>query len=439
MALAAGVAVAGFAAPSPASRHRRGRYHPRPIELVYYVENLSGDAVEASRADEPVNPASVVKVATSMWALERLGPDFRFETGFFARGTVDAGRGVLDGDLVVQGSGDPDFQLENAFMVAAALNAMGVRDVTGAVIVNRKFWLGWENGSEGTLSDPIKRGLLMATRLRQAFDPRHWTGAIRRAWRDYADRHGLDGAHPPRVAVRKGIGVDGERTGDLLVMHRSEPLAATLRRFNCYSNNDIERVGSDIGPVEELASLVRVRCDAPADSVELETSSGLGTNRVSPRVLVRLLRELRNTCNRVGVRVESVLPVIGCDPGTVERFFPLLNEPPYATAVVGKTGTLTNTDGGIAVLVGFANTAQGELAFCVAAPDSHGRLHQARQAEERWLVDLLARHGGPAPRTCSPPVGTPDQEASVITVSSPLPTPVSGPATVAPAAVAGNN
>lgn len=387
-----------------------------PLELVWHVETVDGRVVETGRGEQPINPASVVKVATSMWALERLGPDFHFETRVFARGTVDTKRGVLSGDLVVQGGGDPDFHAENAFLVADALNRMGIRQVTGALIVDRTFWMGWENGSQGTNRDPVQRGLTMASRLRQALDPRRWSGATRAAWRDLAPRRGFDAAKPPRVQVLGGIGVDGQRSGELLLVHRSGPLSGSLRRFNSYSNNDIERVGANLGPVEELASLLRVRCDAADGEVSLETSSGLGVNRLTPRLVVRLLREFRDTCSHVGIPVESVLPVSGCGPGTVTRFYPQLASGANATSVVGKTGTLTSTDGGVSVLAGFVNTKEGEFAFCVAAPKAAGRLKSARVAEERWLVDFIARHGGPAPRACVATVGDPDVGATVIVV-----------------------
>jgi len=368
------------------------------------------------RAAKPVTLVwQVVKVATSLWALERLGPGFRYETRFLARGTVDEARRVLNGDLVVQGTGDPDFHAENAFLVAKALNDLHVERVTGVVVVNKRFWIGWENGSAGRESDPVKRGILMASRLRQALNPKRWDGHTRITWREFALRRGLDPRRPPQVVVAGGIGVDGEaERGELLVVHRSQSLADTLRRFNCYSNNDIERVGSGLGSTDDFAAFVADRCGVAREAVQFETTSGLGTNRLTPRVIVRLLRELRQTCDRLAVPMESLLPVAGCEPSTVTRLFPLLADGPSAASVVGKTGTLTNTDGGVAVLAGFARTGQGELLFCVAAPRAAGKLKGSRYAEEKWLLGLIEAHGGGQPHQCAPELPTPDAGASVI-------------------------
>lgn len=412
-------AAAAYGEPAPRRVRRQA-----PVTLVWHAELPDGGAVSSSGADEAINPASVVKVATSLWALERLGPEFRFETRVFARGTVDRQRGVLQGDLVVRGAGDPDFQYENAFLVAEALNRLGITRVAGNVLVGKRFWIGPEGGSEGTLEDPVQRGLKMAGRLRQALDPRRWTGTMRSSWRAFALRQGLDPARPPRVAVGGGVGVDGERRqGDLLLVHRSEPVKDLLRRFNCYSNNDLERLASALGPPEELAGLVAVRLGERGENVRFETTSGLGVNRLTPRQIVGLLREFVATCRRVGVEPEEVLPVAGCDPGTLERFFPVLSGGEAAGALLGKTGTLTTTDGGVSVLAGSVRTSSGDVFFCVAAPRSGGRLRAARRAEEQWVLDLMARQGGAVPRRCAGQLPTSDVAADVILVALPDATP----------------
>jgi len=415
------------AAPADAAGTRRA---PRPLDVLWHVETVGGTDVSTQQGDVPINPASVVKVATSLWALERLGPEFRFETRVFARGTVDRANRVLDGDLVVHGSGDPDFGPGNAMLIADSLARLGVSRVQGRLLVNPSFWIGSEDGSNGTLADSQARGVRMAGRLRQALDPQRWGRAHRAAWRELAAARGFDAARPPRIAVVGGVSLDTERTGELLLVHRSGPLADTLRRFNCFSNNDIERLGTLLGPVEELAGLIRVRCEAPREAVQFATTSGLGTNRLTPRLVVRLLREFLATAVRAGLSVDSLLPVAGCDPGTVTGFFPTLAGGPGAGAVIGKTGTLTATDGGVSVLAGYASTGDGDLIFCVVVPDAAGRLRRARRAEEQWMLDLLASHGGPRPSACRAPLVGADRIAEVIVVA---------PSTAESAAVAGGN
>jgi hypothetical protein len=114
----------------------------------------------------------------------------------------------------------------------------------------------------------------------------------------------------------------------------------------------------------------------------------------------------------------------------VTGFFPTLAGGLGAGAVIGKTGTLTATDGGVSVIAGYASTADGELVFCVVVPQAAGRLRRARRAEEQWMLDLLASHGGPRPSTCRAPLVGADLIAEVIVVA---------PAAEAAAAAVGAN
>lgn len=421
--IAAVIAFTLLSAPAhaAASKSRKRPQHRAPAapQMVWHVETLDGRVLDSRAADEPINPASVVKVATSWWALEKLGPDYRFVTSFEARGIVDPAHGLLKGDLVVRGAGDPDFQAENAFLVAQALNRMGVRKVTGSIVVDGTFWMGWENGSQGMNPDPVARGTQMAARLRAALDPRRWSRGVRAAWYAYAPRNGVPRGTIPGIQVLGGARYEKTPAGgtNLLFEHRSKPLAETLRRFNCFSNNDIERVAANIGPATELSVLLADRLVAANTPVQIQTASGLGENRLSPRQIVAMLRGFRAAAAGVGLPVEHLLPVSGCDPGTVTGAFPRLASPPFATSLVAKTGTLTSTDGGITVLAGFLNTAEGEVVFCVAVPRAAGRIHLARYTEESFVLGLLTRLGGAVPRTCAPPLSAPDADAAIITAT----------------------
>jgi len=422
-ALALFAAALFLAAPvDAATKTGRRRTSRRPVtapDLVWYVETIEGDVVDARSQDLAINPASVVKIATSWWALEKLGPDHRFTTRFTARGSIDPSHGILKGDLVVHGDGDPDFQAENAFLVAQALNRIGVRRVTGRIVVDGTFWMGWENGSQGKNPDPVKRATLMATRLRQALDVRRWNRGTRQAWYDHAAANGTPRSPIPSVEVLGGARYEETPEGveSVLFEHRSKALAETLRRFNAFSNNDIERVAASIGPPSELSVLLADRLVPGSTPVLIQTASGLGENRLSPRQIVAMLRGFRTAAAERGVGIEHLLPVAGCDPGTVNAAFPRLSSPPFATSLVAKTGTLTSTDGGITVLAGFLNTAQGEVVFCVAAPRAAGRIRLARHTEESFVVDLLNRRGGAVPRTCAPPLETSGEDAEIVSAS----------------------
>lgn len=103
------------------------------------VDPGRGETLYARNADKLFMPASNQKLLTGSTALAQLGPDFRWPTTLFARGPVR--NGVLDGDLVVRGSGDPSISTsvyKDALIplraLADSLRAHGVTRVRGRVV-----------------------------------------------------------------------------------------------------------------------------------------------------------------------------------------------------------------------------------------------------------------------------------------------------------------
>ena len=78
-------------------------------------------------------PASVTKAVTALYALDTLGPDYRFKTRLMATGPISDG--VLKGDLILAGGGDPTLDTDALAQMAANLKAKGVREVRGKFIV----------------------------------------------------------------------------------------------------------------------------------------------------------------------------------------------------------------------------------------------------------------------------------------------------------------
>ncbi|MFN3846398.1 MAG: D-alanyl-D-alanine carboxypeptidase/D-alanyl-D-alanine-endopeptidase [Paracoccaceae bacterium] len=93
------------------------------------MDAMTGAVLDQRDAESPLPPASVAKAVTSLYALNRLGPGFRYRTRLLATGPVVAG--VVQGDLVLAGSGDPTLQTDQLGDLAAALSARGVKGVTG--------------------------------------------------------------------------------------------------------------------------------------------------------------------------------------------------------------------------------------------------------------------------------------------------------------------
>ena len=384
--------------------------------LVFHAEAADGAVVWSRGGDTVVNPASVVKLGTSAWALERLSATHRYETRIGTIGTLDRAGGTVAGALVVAGGGDPDLQPENAFLIAAELNRMGVRRVADGLVVVPPFDFGWDGGVDGRRVAERERQHRAGERLLAALDPARWTTSLRHTWEAMAARRGLAVDAPPGVSVAGGVTVAPAADAHWLLVHRSNPLPLILRRFNVYSNNDIVRIAEPLGGASGLAEFLRPRLSAP--DLRLATASGEEHNRLTPREAVRLVGLLAATTRAAGLAPRAVLPVLGCDPGPTRRMFPHFLAAERTGAVAVKSGTLSTTDGGVAVLAGLYTAADGrEIRFCVAAPHAGGALRHWRALEQAWLEDLIARTGGLHPVPCPDELPFSDHSAVVERVS----------------------
>ena len=84
-------------------------------------------------ADQPVNPASTMKLVTTYAALELLGPNYQWQTDLY--GTGDIVDGELQGDLIFRSSADPKLTMERMWMLLRDLRAAGVRSVRGDLVL----------------------------------------------------------------------------------------------------------------------------------------------------------------------------------------------------------------------------------------------------------------------------------------------------------------
>ncbi|MEO6525171.1 MAG: D-alanyl-D-alanine carboxypeptidase/D-alanyl-D-alanine-endopeptidase [Gemmatimonadaceae bacterium] len=122
---------------------------------VLIVDPGRGETLYARNADKLFVPASNMKLVTGVTALAQLGADFRWTTTLLARGAVRGG--VLEGDLVARGNGDPSFSshmradaLAPLRALADSLRARGVTRVRGRVVAapsaftDAPLGFGWE-------------------------------------------------------------------------------------------------------------------------------------------------------------------------------------------------------------------------------------------------------------------------------------------------------
>lgn len=100
---------------------------------------LRGDKVIVShQPDRPMQPASTMKLVTSLVALEQLGPVFRGRTELRSAGTVR--NGVLRGDLVLRGGADADLDGAAIERMLQALRNQGIKRIAGKLVLDRSLF-----------------------------------------------------------------------------------------------------------------------------------------------------------------------------------------------------------------------------------------------------------------------------------------------------------
>lgn len=92
----------------------------------------------AQSADQPMNPASTMKLLTSYAGLELLGPAFTWRTEAFASAPLKGD--VLDGDLILKGYGDPALTLDSFWNLVRFLRQSGLREIRGDLVLDRSYF-----------------------------------------------------------------------------------------------------------------------------------------------------------------------------------------------------------------------------------------------------------------------------------------------------------
>ncbi|HEY4175747.1 MAG TPA: D-alanyl-D-alanine carboxypeptidase/D-alanyl-D-alanine-endopeptidase [Kofleriaceae bacterium] len=111
---------------------------------LYVADAKTGQPIFSVNADEPLNPASNVKMISTATSLELLGADFRYPTRVLGPEPID---GVVHGDVYLLGSYDPTLTATDLDDLAGAVAVRGIKEVDGDIVVG---------------SDPVRDGIYRA-------------------------------------------------------------------------------------------------------------------------------------------------------------------------------------------------------------------------------------------------------------------------------------
>lgn len=133
LALAAGLSLAG---PLPTEIDKALRQQQiDPADLSLYIREVTEPEPRVSfNPDSPRSPASTIKLLTTIAALDRLGPTYRWHTRAYLGGPLKDGR--LKGDLIVQGGGDPSLRPEDLWRFVWEIRERGIDTIEGDLVID---------------------------------------------------------------------------------------------------------------------------------------------------------------------------------------------------------------------------------------------------------------------------------------------------------------
>lgn len=335
----------------------------------------------------PLPAASLTKVATSLAALKTWQPLHHFQTLIGATGPI--ANGVLQGDLVITGGGDPLFVWEEAIALGNSLNSLGIHRVTGNLVISGNFAMNYK-------SNPIVAGEL----LKQALDSATWKAGAKAQYSTLPP-----GTPRPRVVISGVVQVPliPNPKQILLLRHNSLPLSEILKEMNIYSNNEMaQMLGNSLGGALAVGHLAAKTAGVSQSEIVLMNTSGLGVeNRISPRAVCAMFMAIQRELLPHQMNVADVFPIAGWDHrGTLEtRQIP--------TGAVVKTGTLND----VSALAGVMPTRdRGMVWFAILNRGS--AIERLRTSQDNLLQRLVTQwHLAPS----VPAAITPHQSSKIPT------------------------
>lgn len=110
----------------------------KDISIYIKEVGIDGRVIASHNAQTTRTPASVIKVLTTYAAVLKLGFDYRFPTRFYSTGSLRDG--VLHGDLVIKGFGDPTLGSKDLKKIVANIRAKGISKITGHIVIDRSYF-----------------------------------------------------------------------------------------------------------------------------------------------------------------------------------------------------------------------------------------------------------------------------------------------------------
>ncbi|RYZ77557.1 MAG: hypothetical protein EOP05_01400 [Proteobacteria bacterium] len=331
--------------------------------FCYVVE---GGAVQGINADKPVRIASVMKLMTSFWAIEKLGsPNFRWKTKIYYQAS--------NGEMHIEGSRDPFFHRDRMYLLLSDLNRAGIKSLN-RLTVDRNFKMGMaipdvsnhlNESSRNTSQTNVTRDDLM-----QNFNTAKWWGDRKATYARIRKEN-----QTPELLKEISFKVNAAdivpsnplagKPGVKVFEIRSAPLRYYLKRMNIMSANPMaDELFYSLGGVSGFANFLQSNYGMGNAATDVHSGSGLpigpprNDSSMSCSAVVRIIRRMDLDLEKKhGMDLADVVMVAGIDTADSPTF------KDGSKSLVVKTGTLTAGDARAKNLAGSMQTTSGEVYF----------------------------------------------------------------------------
>ncbi len=356
-------------------------------DQAYCFTNEEGK-VEGKNVDMRIRLASVSKLLVSLWAVDKLGVDFKYDTKLFIKGN----------NLHIQGSYDPFFGNEKMFYLLSQLNEQGYTKFD--TITFDKNTIVFPDAEYLIDEYPSVSPAAVTRHLRNYFNSKSWSADTKSEYRNYRDlaKAGrfVDEINFEVTNIKYSETNPFEKDEEAKVLTLSSPaLYRYLKQMNIKSNNYVaETIYRQLGASSKFTNYLQDSYELGTDKIRFYSGSGLPTfidgvrkdNYASCKIMLNLISELKEKVESQSKEMEDVVAVPGSDGGTFRnRIFPA----DYKNSFVAKTGTLMHTS----TLAGMMNTQNGISFFGIFNQSTD--ISGSKVVQNNMVKSIMTDMGGP--------------------------------------------
>lgn len=367
----------------------------------------SGRVIEGdSKKDEKFPLASISKVVTALWAIEKLGPDYRFPTKLHV---TKAGSNAYD--VHIEGSRDPIFGRNASYFLISELNKQNI-DITKIenLTFDENFLLDWLSEESPRIggNTPYYDTLAKQTAAVRNSLINDFSSSLKKsmysALKAKAAKIGVTMVANPSISVRR---VEFQPKNSFkptpetrVYTYHSAPLHTILKRMNNQSNNYIaDHLYWNLGGTTEFNKYIKEALSVGQDEIEFYLGSGNNANYIldpnrniyneaTCETMIKAMYRMTNLLEKMGLKLSHVMAVAGIDDAsTVARY-----TGNFVDTTVAKTGSVNKAK----TLAGTVSTKNGTIYFAVLMhTDGRSDWGSANAAIKSKVNKLIVDNGGP--------------------------------------------